>query len=146
MAVLTSETCWAVNNEIIKQVTSSWSLSIQNVLPKIILNITLDMNNLQHTLSVKTGHSEENRKRKGNATGRICSNSVSIKPATFCSISESWPHFSLGGVYWKRQSMKREHCSHPTTQRPTTATNHIQQSQRSTPHAVTYVLFSWRWA
>jgi len=29
MEVLTSETCWAVNNEIIKQVTSSWSLFIQ---------------------------------------------------------------------------------------------------------------------
>jgi len=26
------------------------------------------------------------------------------------------------------------YCSHPTTQRPTTATNHIQQNQRSTPH------------
>ena len=37
-------------------------------------------------------------------------------------------------------------CSHPTTQRPTTATNHIQQNQRSTPRAVTHVLFSWRWA
>ena len=30
--VLTSETCWALNNEIIKQVTSSWSLFIQAVL------------------------------------------------------------------------------------------------------------------
>ena len=29
MDVLTSETCWAVNNEIIKQVTSSWSILIQ---------------------------------------------------------------------------------------------------------------------
>ena len=29
MDVLTSETCWALNNEIIKQVTSSWSLFIQ---------------------------------------------------------------------------------------------------------------------
>ena len=29
MDVLTSETCWAVNNEIIKQVTCSWSLFIQ---------------------------------------------------------------------------------------------------------------------
>jgi len=29
MNVLTSETCWALNNEIIKQGTSSWSLSIQ---------------------------------------------------------------------------------------------------------------------
>ena len=28
-----------------------------------------------------------------------------------------------------------EHC--PTTQRPTTTTNHIQQNLRSTPHAVT---------
>jgi len=33
-------------------------------------------------------------------------------------------------------------CSHPTTQRSTTATNHIQQNQRSTPHAVTHDLFS----
>ena len=29
MDVLTSETCWALNNEITKQVTSSWSLFIQ---------------------------------------------------------------------------------------------------------------------
>jgi len=37
-----------------------------------------------------------------------------------------------------------EHCegySHPTTQRPTAATNHIQQNQRSTSRAVTHVLF-----
>ena len=34
------------------------------------------------------------------------------------------------------------HCSHPTTQRPTTAANHIQQNQRSTPHAVTHGLCS----
>jgi len=33
-------------------------------------------------------------------------------------------------------------CLHPTTQRPTTATNHIQQNQRSTPHAVTHGLCS----
>jgi len=32
MDVLTSETCWALNNEIIKQVTSSWSLFIQRML------------------------------------------------------------------------------------------------------------------
>jgi len=31
-------------------------------------------------------------------------------------------------------------CSHPITQRPTTATNHIQQYQRSTPYAVTHGL------
>ena len=30
MDVLTSEACWALNNEIIKQVTSSWSLSLFN--------------------------------------------------------------------------------------------------------------------
>ena len=39
-----------------------------------------------------------------------------------------------------------EQCSHPTTQRPTTATNHIQQNQNNTPNAVTRSLFSWRWA
>ena len=33
-------------------------------------------------------------------------------------------------------------CSHPTRQRPTTATNHIQQNQRSIPHAVTHGLCS----
>ena len=33
-------------------------------------------------------------------------------------------------------------CSHPTTQRPTTTTNHIQQNQRSTPYAVTHGLCS----
>ena len=33
-------------------------------------------------------------------------------------------------------------CSHPTTQRPTTATNHIQQNQNNTPNAVTGPLFS----
>ena len=30
MDVLTFETCWAVNSEILKQVTSSWSVFIQN--------------------------------------------------------------------------------------------------------------------
>jgi hypothetical protein len=29
MVVLTFETCWALNNGIIKQVTSSWSICIQ---------------------------------------------------------------------------------------------------------------------
>jgi len=33
-------------------------------------------------------------------------------------------------------------CSHPTTQRPTTATNQIRQYQRSTPNAVTHGLCS----
>ena len=32
MDVLTFETCWAVNSEIIKQVTSSWSIFIQSYL------------------------------------------------------------------------------------------------------------------
>ena len=32
--------------------------------------------------------------------------------------------------------------SHPTTQRPTTATNRIQQNQYRTPYAVTRSLFS----
>jgi hypothetical protein len=35
-----------------------------------------------------------------------------------------------------------EHCSHPTTQRPTTATSHIQQNQNNTPNAVTGHFFS----
>ena len=37
---------------------------------------------------------------------------------------------------------KPSQCSHPTTQRPTTATNHIQQNQNNTPNAVTGPLFS----
>ena len=40
-------------------------------------------------------------------------------------------------------SGEQKHCvSHPTTQRPTTSTNHIQQNQRSTPYAVTHGLCS----
>jgi len=39
-----------------------------------------------------------------------------------------------------------EHCSRPTMQRPTTATNHIQQNQNNTPNAVTWPLISRRWA
>ena len=35
-----------------------------------------------------------------------------------------------------------EQCSRPTTQRPTTATNHIQQNQSSVPYAVTLGLCS----
>ena len=35
-----------------------------------------------------------------------------------------------------------ERCSHPTTQRPTAATNHIQQNQNNTPNAVTGSLIS----
>ena len=34
------------------------------------------------------------------------------------------------------------HYAHYTTQRPTTATNHIQQNQSSTPNAVTRSIFS----
>ena len=36
--------------------------------------------------------------------------------------------------------------AHSARQRPTTATNHIQQNQNNTPNAVTGPLFSWRWA
>jgi hypothetical protein len=35
-----------------------------------------------------------------------------------------------------------EQCSHPARQRPTTATNHIQQNQNNTLNAVTGPLFS----
>jgi len=35
-----------------------------------------------------------------------------------------------------------EGCAHPTRQRPTTATNHIQQNQNNIPDAVTGYLFS----
>ena len=38
---------------------------------------------------------------------------------------------------------KPSQCSHPTRQRPTSATNHIQQNQNNTPNAVTRSLFSW---
>jgi len=37
---------------------------------------------------------------------------------------------------------KPSQCSHPARQRPSTATNHIQQNQNNTPNAVTGPLFS----
>ena len=39
MDVLTSETCWALNNEIIKQVTSSWSSFIQFFFPSYRIRV-----------------------------------------------------------------------------------------------------------
>ena len=42
MDVLTSETCSALNNEILKQVTSSWSLFIQIVKRCILLVISCE--------------------------------------------------------------------------------------------------------
>ena len=45
-----------------------------------------------------------------------------------------------------RVEQKPSKCSRPTTQRPTTATNHIQQNQNITPNAITGALFSWRCA
>jgi len=42
-------------------------------------------------------------------------------------------------VYYQLLS---QHVSGVVTQRPTTATNHIQQNQRSTPHVVTQGLCS----
>ena len=38
MDVLTCETCWAVNGEIMKQVTSNWSIFIQHILCWITFN------------------------------------------------------------------------------------------------------------
>jgi len=48
----------------------------------------------------------------------------------------------FGHHYAHLQGNKGEHCLHPTKQRPTTATNHIQQNQNNTPNAVTGPLFS----
>ena len=48
-------------------------------------------------------------------------------------ISRRWDVGIWTGLGW--------HCSHPTKQRPTTATYHIQQNQSSTPNAVTGPLF-----
>jgi len=47
----------------------------------------------------------------------------------------------LGNHNVHLQENKDRVLLHPTTQRPTTATNHIQQNQRSTPYAVTYGLW-----
>ena len=53
MAVLTFETCWALNNEIIKQVTSSWSIFIQRFpLDLVFLPEHLDL--LSYRISSQT--------------------------------------------------------------------------------------------
>ena len=49
---------------------------------------------------------------------------------------------SYSRIFALRCRMRALSCSHPTTQRPTTATSHIQQNQRSTPYAVTHGLCS----
>jgi len=58
---------------------------------------------------------------------------------SFLSLCNTW-------VTKCESNSKPSQCSHPTTQRPTTATNHIQQNRSSTPNALTRSLFSWRWA
>jgi hypothetical protein len=60
MDVLTPETCWAINNEIKKQVTPSWSLFIQLKLEIFLLSIILLFPSLirlitrGHYLNIKT--------------------------------------------------------------------------------------------
>ena len=56
------------------------------------------------------------------------------------------PVTAFGVLFWLCCLVLCEQCSHPTTQRPTTATNHIQQNQNNTPNAVTGPLFPRRWA
>ena len=51
------------------------------------------------------------------------------------------PVTAFGVLFW-RCLVGCEHCSHPRRQRPTTATNHIQENQNNTPNAVTGPLFS----
>ena len=47
MDVLTFETCWAVNSELIKQVTSSWSILIQPILCREVFDVYCD-NHTEH--------------------------------------------------------------------------------------------------
>jgi len=65
----------------------------------------------------------------------------------FYAMALSYTHIFEDRKTNKMQQLGRcvvgcEHCSHPTTQRPATATNHIQQNQNNIPNAVTGPLFS----
>jgi hypothetical protein len=53
-------------------------------------------------------------------------------------VPSSIPQFVTRDCFEQKPSQ----CSHPATQRHTTATNHIQQNQRSTPYAVIHGLCS----
>jgi len=56
-----------------------------------------------------------------------------------------WRHFisATSFLQWlARLFLPKTVCWHPATQRPKTGTNHIQQNQCSTPHAVTHGLCS----
>ena len=53
MDVLTFETCWVLNNEIIKQDTSSWSIFIQLLTAKLIF--------VRYLLWDKTAHCDQNK-------------------------------------------------------------------------------------
>jgi len=105
-----------------------------------------------------TVHREQNTKRKKNQQD------VTIRCLLLTSISTCFGHHyahlqenkdpvtAFGVLFWfywmwlvavvGRCLVGCEQCSHPTTQRPTTATNHIQQNQNDTPNAVTGPLFS----
>jgi len=72
---------------------------------------------------------------------------LNMFPASLCpSSGEQSPVTAFGVLFWfcwmrlvaivGRCVVGCEQCSHPTTQRPTIATNHIQQNQNNTPNAV----------
>ena len=66
MDVLTSETCWAPNKVIIKQVASSWSLFTQ----KLVLFVTLFQKTLHHW-------------RQDSVTVDLCNSSVALNMKTY---------------------------------------------------------------
>ena len=77
MDVLTSETCWALNNETTKQVTSSWPLFIQQ-----ILRVT------QSGRDSRRGQRQNNRSRcTVKEYGNISESHVSVEIPAFISVN-----------------------------------------------------------
>ena len=77
-----------------------------------------------------TVHREQNMKKEDQLD-------ATIRCLLLTSVSTCFGHH-----YAHLQANKDRVCSHPTTQRPTTASSHIQQNQGSTPYAVTQSLFA----
>ena len=76
---------------------------------------------------------------------------VKLSHWSYCFCFDVCWSFGVVGLKWYpccrlQPATRIPLCSHPTRQRPKTATNHIQQNQNNTPNAVTGPLFSWRWA
>jgi hypothetical protein len=101
MDVPTFETCWAVNGEIIKRVTSSWSIFIQICLVYVRLKRMSSCLGLQATVNIKDEISYRNVQVGGSGNNSACLTLISVGTRTIKTgrlRDLPWSHPANAGV------------------------------------------------